>query len=404
MNSSENRILTTHVGSLIRTPEIVELMIRRSLGESVDNADFEHTVASGVRDVVRRQAEVGIDIVDDGEYGKINWITYVAERVKGLERRPIPTAEQGTEEIWPEQRRFGGFYRIYEAHESLLWLPDVPSKARYDGRPAVEFSNVVCAGPLRYDPTALQRDIRNLKAALQGLEVTDAFLPVVAPGSTELVKNLHYRSPEGFLFAMADVLAEEYRAIVDAGFIVQIDDAMLPMQRAILFAGKSLAEYKRWAEVRIEALNRALKGIPPARSRYHICFGSRNAPHTFDPALIDIIDLVLKVNVGAYSIEASNVRHEHEWQIWKDVKLSTGKKIIPGVVGHATNVVEHPELVAQRIQNFASLVGRENVIAGTDCGFSQGWSSARTHPEVQWAKLESLVEGARLASQRLWGR
>jgi 5-methyltetrahydropteroyltriglutamate--homocysteine methyltransferase len=382
-------------------------MINKSLGNPVDAATYKHVLGIGVREVVKRQAEIGVDIVDDGEYGKINWITYAAERVEGLEQRddlaPASAAAEASDAVWPEQQRFREFYRIYGEHESLLWLPDAPSRARYHGKPEREFFNVVCTGPLRYDASVLKRDISNLESALHGLDVVDAFLPVVAPASLELVRNLHYSSAEDFLFALADVLGQEYRAIVDAGFIVQIDDAMLPMHRAVTFHGKSLAEYKNWAEIRIEALNRALKGIPPERSRYHICFGSRNSPHTFDPPLIDIIDLILKVNVGAYSIEASNVRHEHEWQIWKDVKLPAGKKIIPGVVGHATNVVEHPELVSQRLQNFASLVGRENVIAGTDCGFSQGWSTARTHPEVQWAKLESLVEGARLASRRLWG-
>lgn len=404
MKSSGNRILTTHVGSLVRTPEIVEIMIKGTLGESVDAATYERTLAAGVREVVKKQAEVGIDIVDDGEYGKVNWITYITERVRGLERSDDPALKQSAAGMWPEQERYGDFYKTYEQHESSLWLPEAPSKARYHGFQSTEYRNVLCTGPVKYDPTILQRDIRNLQAALAGLAVVDAFLPVVAPASIEGIRNLHYPTSEDFLFAMADVLGEEYRAITAAGFIVQIDDAMLPLRRALAFRDKSLADYKRWAEVRIEALNRALKGVPPERARYHICFGSQNAPHTSDPDLIDIVDLILKVNVGAYSIEASNVRHEHEWQIWQDVKLPVGKKLIPGVVGHATNVVEHPELIARRLENFASLVGRENVLAGTDCGFSQGWNSARVHAQVQWAKLEALVQGARLASQRLWRR
>lgn len=404
MKPSEHRILTTHVGSLVRTPEIVEIMIKGTLGEPVDAQTYERTLAAGVRDVVKKQAEVGLDLVDDGEYGKVNWITYICERVQGLERSDDPALKGSAAGMWPEQERYGDFYRAYEAHESSLWLPDAPSRARYRGLQSTEYRNVVCTGALKYDPAIVQRDIRNLKAALQGLEVVDAFLPVVAPASIEGIRNEHYATPEEFLFAMAEVLGEEYRTIAAAGLIVQVDDAILPMRRALAFRQQSLADYKRWAEVRIEALNRALKGVPPERARYHICFGSQNAPHTSDPDLIDIVDLILKVNVGAYSIEASNVRHEHEWQIWKDVKLPAGKKIIPGVVGHATNVVEHPELIALRLQNFASLVGRENVLAGTDCGFSQGWNSPRVHAQVQWAKLEALVEGARLASKRLWGR
>jgi 5-methyltetrahydropteroyltriglutamate--homocysteine methyltransferase len=400
--SDSNRILTTHVGSLVRTPEIVEAMIRGTLHEPVDAAEFERTLAAGVRQVVRRQADIGIDIVDDGEYSKVNWITYITERVRGLERSEDPTTRGGAAGMWPEQDRFGDFYREYEAHESQLWLPPAPSKSRYHGLQSTEYMNVVCTGPVEYDPTAVQRDIRNLKAALQGAKVVDGFLPVVAPASIEGVHNRHYASAEDFLFAMADVLGEEYRAIVAAGFIVQIDDAMLPLHRSIRFRDKSLAEYRRWAQVRIEALNRALKGIPPERARYHICFGSQNAPHTYDLPLIDFVDLVMKADVGAYSIEASNVRHEHEWQIWKDVKLPAGKKLAPGVIGHATNVVEHPELIAMRLANFAGLVGRENLIASSDCGFSQGWNSPRVHVQVQWAKLEALVEGARLASQRLW--
>jgi 5-methyltetrahydropteroyltriglutamate--homocysteine methyltransferase len=400
--ADSKRILTTYVGSLVRTPEIVEAMIRATLGEPVAPAEFERTLATGVRQVVKHQADVGIDIVDDGEYSKVNWITYICERVRGLERTADPATATSVAGWWPEQERFGDFYKEYEAHESRLWLPPAPSKARYHGLQSTEYRNVLCTGPVKYEPGAVQRDIRNLKAALQGTKVVDAFLPVVAPASIEGVDNRHYASAEDFLFAMADVLGEEYRAIVAAGFIVQIDDAMLPLHRNIRFRDRSLAEYRKWAEVRIEALNRALSGVPPERARYHICFGSQNAPHTSDMPLADFVDLILCANVGAYSIEASNVRHEHEWQIWRDVKLPAGKKLAPGVIGHATNVVEHPELIAQRLANFASVVGRDNLIASSDCGFSQGWNSPRVHVQVQWAKLEALVEGARLASQRLW--
>jgi 5-methyltetrahydropteroyltriglutamate--homocysteine methyltransferase len=262
--------------------------------------------------------------------------------------------------------------------------------------------NLVCTGPLTYDPTALQRDIDNLTAALDGVEVEEAFMPVVAPCSMENTPNRHYDTQETYPFALADALAVEYRMIVDAGFLLQVDDAMLPMRRFQGLENASDAEYRAWAEVRVEALNHALAGIPEDRVRYHVCFGSQNIPHTTDPGLGEIIDLVLGVNAQAYAIEASNPRHEHEWRLWEDVKLPDGKTLVPGVVGHTTNVVEHPELIALRLKNFARLVGRENVIASTDCGFSQSWNSPRVHSQVQWAKLEALVEGARIASDQLW--
>lgn len=400
MRRSDDRILTTHVGSLVRSPEIVEAMIRNRLGDPVDEADYERQLRDGVRDVVAHQADVGIDVVNDGEFGKANWITYVGERMNGFEVREFPGFAEGS--IWPEQDRFGDFYRRYGEFESVQWLPDTPSRDRYDGGQLEEYMNLVCTGPLTYDPTALQRDIDNLTAALDGVEVEEAFMPVVAPCSMENTPNRHYDTQETYLFALADALAVEYRMIVDAGFLLQVDDAMLPMRRFQGLENASDAEYRAWAEVRVEALNHALAGIPEDRVRYHVCFGSQNIPHTTDPGLGEIIDLVLGVNAQAYAIEASNPRHEHEWRLWEDVKLPDGKTLVPGVVGHTTNVVEHPELIALRLKNFARLVGRENVIASTDCGFSQSWNSPRVHSQVQWAKLEALVEGARIASDQLW--
>ena len=414
MKNSENRILTTHVGSLVRTPEIIEMMIKDYLDERVELEDYETVLKVAVNDVVKRQATIGVDVIDDGEYSKMNWITYLCERVNGLERigservnkfESVKVKEgraTSSAAIWPEQERYGDFYRIHAQYETIQWLPDVPSKSRYDGHQGIEYRNVICTSALEYNPAPLQRDINNFKAALEDVEVEEAFIPVVAPASMEHTPNEHYPSQEEFLFALADTLAVEYRQIVDAGFIVQVDDAILPMQYFMLFRDKELSEYHEWAEIRIEALNHALKDIPEDRVRYHICFGSQNIPHTSDPALSDLIDLVLKVNAQAYSIEACNPRHEHEWQIWKDVKLPDSKILVPGVISHATNIVEHPELIALRIKNFADLVGRENVIASSDCGFSQGWNSPRVHPQVQWAKLEALVEGAQLATDQLW--
>ncbi len=400
MKTSDTRIRTTHAGSLVRTPELVELMIQRRLGEPIGEETYEKALRSGVRDVVKRQADLGIDTIDDGEYGKLNWITYLCDRIGGLEEVKAPIELEG--KIWPEQDRFGDFYQRYAEFESMQWLPDTPSRSRYHGGQIAEYRNLACTSALNYKPAPLQRDIENFKAALEKAKVDEAFMPVVAPCSMELTPNEHYRTQEEYLFALADALSVEYRMIVDAGFLLQVDDAILPMQRFMLFQGREFAEYRDWARLRMEALNHALKGIPEDRVRYHICFGSQNVPHTADPNLRDIIDLVLMANARAYSIEASNPRHEHEWQIWRDVKLPKGKILIPGVVGHATNIVEHPELIALRLKNFAELVGRENVIAGSDCGFSQSWNSPRVHVQVQWAKLEALVEGARLASKQLW--
>jgi 5-methyltetrahydropteroyltriglutamate--homocysteine methyltransferase len=402
MKNSEARIRTTHVGSLVRTPELVEIMIKDRLGEAVDRQAHQEALRTGVRDVVRRQAEVGIDVVDDGEYGKSNWITYVCDRIGGLEPEPAPEELEG--KLWPEQERFGDFYQRYAEFESTQWLPQTPSRARYHGGQIAEYRSLACTSALHYKPGPLERDIENFHAALADVRVEEAFMPVVAPCSMEITTNKHYERQEDYLFALADALSAEYRMIVDAGFILQVDDAILPMQRFMRFQGKEFAEYHQWARLRMEALNHALKGIPEDRVRYHICFGSQNVPHTQDPDLKDIIDLVLLANAQAYSIEACNPRHEHEWQIWRDVKLPEGKILIPGVVGHATNIVEHPELVALRLKNFADLVGRENVIAGSDCGFSQSWNSPRVHVQVQWAKLEALVEGARLATRQLWKR
>ena len=403
VQTSVDRILTTHVGSLVRTPALVEAHIKADLTESLPVDQYQALLAKGVREVVSRQVQVGVDVVDDGEYGKVNWITYLGERLGGLESRPA-TREMAVANatFWPEQNRFDDFYRVYGKFETMQWLPETPSKARYTGDQATDYMRVACTGALTYNPEPLRRDIENLKDALKGHAVTEAFMPVVAPGSVEMVPNLHYGSVEDYLNALADVLNTEYRMIVEAGFVLQVDDAIVPAQFYYQFRGRPLTDYLQWAEVRIAALNRALRGIPQDRVRYHICFGSQNMPHTTDPALADLIALVLKVNAQGYSIEACNPRHEHEWLIWKDVKLPVGKVLIPGVISHATNIVEHPELIALRLKNFASLVGRENVIASSDCGFSQGWNSPRVHSQIQWAKLEALVEGARLASRHLW--
>jgi 5-methyltetrahydropteroyltriglutamate--homocysteine methyltransferase len=405
MKRSDKRILTTHVGSLVRPPAIVEAMIRDQMREPLPQEQLEPALRQAVADVVKKQAAIGVDIVDDGEFGKSSWIGYVGDRFDGLERVVYPPEVLGKSNpnIYPEPQRYGDFYRRYAQQEYTLWLPETPSRALYKPGGMTEYGKVRCVAKLRYRPAALQRDIENFKAALQGVSVEEAFMPVVAPASLENIRNDYYQSEEDYLFALAEVLSQEYEMVAAAGFILQLDDAILPMQRFMKFRGSSLAEFQRWAEVRIDALNLALKNVPKSQVRYHICFGSQNIPHTTDPALADVLAIVLKAKAQAYSIEACNPRHEHEWQIWERQKLPEGKILIPGVLSHATNIVEHPELVALRIKNFARLVGRENVIAGTDCGFSQSWSSPRVHEQVQWAKLEAMVEGARLATKQLWG-
>jgi 5-methyltetrahydropteroyltriglutamate--homocysteine methyltransferase len=399
-----DRIPATFTGSLIRPPEILEFMVSKELGKDYDEAAYEEALRKTVAETVRRQADAGIDIVTDGEMSKANWIIYLYERVSGLEKRMVPV--KGGSVLPPSRDRqaFPGFYEEHDAefdkaNRESLGLVEEESP---DAEP--EAPVWVCTGPISYDTTLLERDIANLKAAMEGLEVEDAFLPVVAPASAYWLQNEHYGSDEEFVYGLADALHEEYKTIVDSGLLLQVDDAVLMHEGdSIMSVGGSFEDYMKWAELRVEALNHALRGLPEDRVRYHNCWGSWHGPHAFDPPLEDVIHLILKVNAGYYATEQSNARHEHEWRVWEDVKLPEGKKLIPGVVSHHTNVVEHPQLVADRLVRLANVVGRENVLAGTDCGFAQGAFIRRVHPEIQWAKLEALAEGARIASQTLWG-
>lgn len=402
MKRSTDRILTTHVGSLVRPPEVVAGMRARENGLPYEEDAFAQDLRAAVADVVRTQTTIGIDVPSDGEFGKRGWYQYLSERLAGLEYSDAPD----TSAQYPsrDRTRFPEFYEMYERMERTLWMP--PAAGDGSRLPGRRPGRWVCTGPVRYQgQEAVRRDIENFKAALGSVEAEEAFMPVVAPCTAEMLQaNHYYPREEDYLFAVADALKEEYHAIVDAGLLLQVDDALLPSQYARMAPDASLADYKRWAEPRIEALNHALVGIPPEKVRYHICWGSQNVPHTADVPLRDIVDILLKAKVAGHSIEAANPRHEHEWRVWQDVRLPDGKVLIPGFVSHATNIVEHPELVAWRIGNFASVVGRENVIASTDCGFAQNWAVRRVHPSIQWAKLEALVAGARLASQQLWGR
>ncbi len=398
------RVLTTHTGSLIRPPELLDLARAVEEGAPVDEAAYDRAVEQAVADVVRRQAEAGIDVVDDGEMGKANWITYLYERVSGIEPRLVPI---DVSEILPPSRDRQAFPEFYAEHDAAF-TREVSNRVRVGagGREgsSVEAKRWFCTGPITYDSSALKRDIARFKQALATVDVADAFLPVVAPASVYWLQNEHYATEEEFVFAVADALHEEYREIVAAGFLLQVDDAVLLHEYdSILASGGSIEDYRRWASLRIEALNHALKGIPEERIRYHVCFGSWHGPHAYDPPLADVIDLVLDVNARYYLIEQANPRHEHEWRLWESVELPAGKVLVPGVVTHHTNVVEHPELVADRIVRIAGLVGADRVMGGTDCGFAQSAFVHRVHPSIQWAKLQALAEGARLASKRLFG-
>jgi 5-methyltetrahydropteroyltriglutamate--homocysteine methyltransferase len=397
-----NRILTTHAGSLIRPPEILSFNAAIESGQGFDADAYATYLRDAVADIVRQQVDVGLDVVDDGEFGKATWITYLYERVSGLETRVVKV--EGS--VLPPSRDRQNFPGAYAALDALDEAATRESRGHGAEEQESEGTAIawVCTGPITYDRTAVERDIANLKAALEGHDGVEGFLPVVAPASAYWLENEHYATEEEFVFALADALHEEYKAIADSGLLLQVDDAVLMHEAdSMMSRGDSFEDYRRWAELRVRALNHALRGIPEDRVRYHVCWGSWHGPHAFDPPLRDVVDLVLDVNAGYYSIEQANPRHEHEWKLWEDVPLPEGKKLIPGVVTHHTNVVEHPELVAQRLTRLARVVGGENVIGGTDCGFAQGAAIRRVHPEIQWAKLAALAEGARLASVELWG-
>lgn len=389
MKHSSARILTTHVGSLVRPPDLVEIFRAKESGQPYDQQQLATRVQSAVTEAVRQQAEAGIDVPSDGEYGKPNFSGYVNERLSGFEHRERHPQESPILNWGRDRKAFLDFYQEYES-----------TMRGVSARP------VVCTGPITYvGQAAVQRDIETFHRALTGVQVEEAFLPAVAPGTIEgQRRNAYYPTAEAYLYAIADAMHEEYKAIVDAGFLLQIDDPRVVVQYDMIDPAPSVEDYRKFAALRIEALNHALRGIAPERVRYHLCWGSWHGPHSTDFPLQDIVDLVLQVRAGAYSVEAANPRHEHEWQVWETVKLPDGKVLIPGVVAHTTNTVEHPELVAWRIMNFARLVGRENVIAGTDCGFSQGAFVPRVHASIMWAKLQALAAGARLATRRLWGR
>jgi 5-methyltetrahydropteroyltriglutamate--homocysteine methyltransferase len=397
MKTSTDRILTTHVGSIPRPERMRALLRARVAGQVIDEAELARQAADAVTDVVRRQAEVGLDVVSDGEMSKTSFLAYTDDRLTGFATSTAPAdpsaAQTGAGGAWSrrvdsrrEWRAFREYYTEYLPRE--MPLASAPT---------------VCQGPIIYKGQALlDKDLATFKAALRGTTPAEAFVPAIAPAMVGRGQNRYYRTEDEYVFAIAEALRTEYRAIVDAGFILQIDDPGLGETWDMLIPAPPLEDYRAMQTRNIDALNHALAGIPEDRVRYHLCWGSWQGPHVHDLGLRDVVDLVLRVKAQAYSIEAATPRHSHEWRVWEDVKLPEGKVLIPGVIAHTTAVVEHPETVAERILTYARLVGRERVMAGADCGFAQGALFQRQHPTVMWAKFEALVEGARLASTRLW--
>ena len=378
---STDRILTTHVGSIVRPRHLLDL----SANADKNPQAYEEGLTQAVADVVSLQAKAGIDIVNDGEYGKSGWANYVLDRVTGFEARP----DKLYEATWLGRDRIR--FKDFMVDEYPRGVKGSPGHA--------------CVGPITYrDDHLVTRDVANLKAAAARAPVEEAFFTAVAPASVGYdAENEYYSDERDYVFAIAEALRQEYLAVIDAGVVLQVDDAVLANMYDDLVQ-KSPENYRQWAQLRVDALNHALRGIPEDQVRYHICFGSWHVPHVADAPLEELADLILQVRAGAYSIEAGNVRHEHEWRVWENARLPKDKILLPGVVTHHTTTVEHPKVVADRIVRFAKLVGRENVIASTDCGFAQAEGIQRVHPSVMWAKFESLAEGARIASKELWGR
>jgi 5-methyltetrahydropteroyltriglutamate--homocysteine methyltransferase len=385
MKRSDQRILTTHAGALPRPEGLRELVTARNQGQAYDTAALAGAIPGAVAEVVQRQIACGVDIPNDGELSKPGFSEYVRERIRGFEVREFKPGEGPPRRSISarDQQEFGDYFTALSGRAHI----------------GIRQRHIYCVAPLEYvGQAAVQADVATFKAALEGKQVEEAFLPAVAPGTIEhWLANEYYPSDEAYLFAIADAMHEEYKAITDAGFILQIDDPDLPDAWQIN-ADMSVAEYRKYAELRVDALNHALRDVPQDRVRLHVCWGSYHGPHKYDVPLRDVVDLVLKVKAQAYSVEASNPRHAHEWTVWEDVKLPEGKLLIPGVVGHSSDFIEHPGLVAERLVRYARLVSRENVIAGTDCGLGPRVG----HPSIVWAKLEALAEGAKLASQQLW--
>ena len=400
MKRSDDRILTTHVGSLPRPPGMAVTLYARETGGAHDRAALARGIKDSVSDVVRRQLEIGIDIVNDGEHSKFNFITYGRMRLGGLEPNPKPVAMMGDSR---DSRAFPATYSEMSAMNAAR-SPEVA------GRRKMPTMSTVSKGPITYVGQAdVAGDIANLKEALQseaaqGRKPEDVFMTAISPNNLEFYhRNGYYPTDEQHLEALANAMNVEYRAIVDAGFVLQVDDPRMATHYNRT-PDASIEECRKFIAQHVEAVNLALKGIPRDRVRFHTCYSVNVAPRVHDMELRHYLDLMLRINAQAFSFEAANPRHEHEWAVWKDAKLPDDIILIPGVVSHCVHLVEHPELVAQRIERYASIVGRDNVLASNDCGFATSAAGDEVNTEVAWAKLEALVEGARIASARLWPR
>ena len=387
MKRSANRILTTHVGSLARPDDLLEIMRDKESGSDYDSSVFRLKVQQAVIDVVTRQLETGIDVICDGEQGKSGFLTYVSERLGGFTAR-----EQEGEDLWKESRETLAFPEFYQAHRHYR-TGIVAKRAR-----------LTCTGPITYlGHDLLRGDIENIKAATDGVAAEEVFMTAISPSDIEGQQaNEYYRTEDEYLGAIADAMHEEYKAIVDAGLLLQVDDPRL-LTYYNARPDLKVEDCRRWAEKRVEVINHSLRGIPADRVRFHTCYGINIGPRVHEMNLRDIVDIMLKVNAGAYSFEAANPRHEHEWKVWENVTLPAGKILIPGVISQSTPLVEHPELIAQRLVRFANTVGKENIMGGSDCGFSSfANTKPEIHPTIVWEKFRSLAEGAKLATNELW--
>jgi 5-methyltetrahydropteroyltriglutamate--homocysteine methyltransferase len=381
MKRSTSRILTTHTGSLPRSPQLQELLRAREERQPLDQHSFEASVRQAVADVVKMQLDTGLDVINDGEQGRSQYATYVKERLSGFEGERLVRAGPRLDDLdFPE-------YATHRTHQSSTSMPQP-----------------TCSGPIGWkDWDAVQRDIDNLQAAVAQTEVEEVFMTAASPGViANFLPNEYYPSEEAYLYALADVMKDEYNAIARAGLLLQLDCPDLAMTRVSQFSHLSLEEFKKVVEMHVKVLNYALNGISPERMRMHVCWGNTEGPHHHDVPLREIIDIVLKARPLGLSFEGANPRHAHEWKVWREVKLPEGKVIIPGVLDTTTNFIEHPELVAERITRYAEIVGRENVIAGSDCGFGTSAWGRKVVATIAWAKLQAMVEGARLASKELW--
>ena len=403
MRQSRDQVLTSHAGSLPRPDALIEANRTRESGMASDERRFQEELRSSVAEVVRLQKQAGIAIPGDGEFGKsmghkVNyraWWSYSFQRLGGLELGTTGLYDMPAQRSRPGEVVLTSFADRRDRVRFAAAYADPGSGITTGPRPALW---PVCVGKLTYTgQAAIQSDIANFKAALQAAGVEEGFMTSIAPGSASRIANRYYKTEEEFLFACADAMREEYKAIVDAGLVLQLDDPAIAENWDMVNPEPAVSDYKKFSMVRVEALNHAIKGLPEDRIRFHLCWGSWHGPHTTDIPMRDIVEIMLAVKCRAYSFEAANVRHEHEWKVWQDVKLPDGKLILPGIVSHATNVVEHPELVAERITRFANAVGKERVIASTDCGLG-----GRVHPQIAWAKLEALAQGAALATRQLW--